>query len=154
MVPFALITRRTCRSVAPIACNIPIERIRRCARTVKPPIDTNAINSMPRTNAAREIVSGFSGLDWATEAGELIWTPLARECSDEPGASNSTVTFVGLVTCPGMTRANSSSRLCGFTTMPTTRRLTPPRREVPPTARWNSVATVLVTAISEALVGK
>ena len=37
-----------------------------------------------------------------------------------PGASNSTVTLSGFVTWPGMTRANSSSRLCGFWTMPVT----------------------------------
>jgi len=49
-----------------------MERMRRCASTVKPPIDTSAISSIPRTRAASEMVSGFNGFDAATEAGVLI----------------------------------------------------------------------------------
>ena len=58
------------------------------------------------------------------------------------GASKSAVTPVGFVTCPGATRANSSRRLCGFSTMPTTRRSTPPTRHESPTARWNADAEI------------
>jgi len=57
--------------------------------------------------------------------------------------SNSTETPVGFFTCPGVTSANSSRRLCGFSTMPTTRRSTPSTRQVVPAERWNADATPL-----------
>ena len=60
---------------------MPIERMRRCASTVKPPIDTSAMRSIPRTSAASEIVSGLSGFDAATDAGRLDLTPLPSEFS-------------------------------------------------------------------------
>ena len=75
-MPFALTTRRTWRSVAPVDSSMPIERMRRCASTVKPPTETSAMSSMPSTSAASEIVSGLSGFDCATEAGVCTWTPL------------------------------------------------------------------------------
>ena len=77
-VPLALTTSRTLRSVAPIDSSIPIERMRRCASTVKPPIETSAMRSMPRTRAASEMVSGFNGFDAATDAGVIDRCALAR----------------------------------------------------------------------------
>ena len=103
-----------------------MERSRRCASTVKPPTETRAMRSIPSTSAAREIVSGLSGFDWATEAGVCTSCPDFVELSGTPGASKSAMTWVGAVTCPGATSANSSRRLWGFSTMPTTRRSTPP----------------------------
>ena len=94
-VPFAATTSRTWRSVAPIDSSIPIERIRRCASTVKPPIETRAIKSMPRTSAASEMVSGFNGLDAATEAGVLIGATLLSVRTALGGTRKSTVTCDG-----------------------------------------------------------
>ena len=70
-----------------------------------------------------------------------------------PGASNSATTCVGELTCPGVTSANSSRRLWGFSTVPTTLRSTPPTLQVAPSDRWNAEATPLVTATSSAPVG-
>ena len=69
--------------------------------------------------SARTIVVGFSGLDAVWDPGVWTFGPRADELTPG-GASNKTETAVGWVTWPGMTRANSSSRLCGFCTMPTT----------------------------------
>ena len=38
---------------------MPRERIRRCASTVKPPIDTKAMSSIPTVANARTIVDGL-----------------------------------------------------------------------------------------------
>ena len=53
--------------------------------------------------------------------------------SGTPRASNRTVTWLGAVTWPGATSANSSSRFCGFCTMPVTRRVVPSWRQRSPT---------------------
>ena len=111
------------------------------------------MRSIPSTRAVSEIVSGLNGFDWATEAGVWTCVPTLIELSATPGASNSATTCVGELTCPGVTRANSSRRLCGFSTVPTTRRSTPPTLQVAPTDRWNADATLLVTATSSAPVG-
>ena len=95
--------------------------------------------------SAREIVSGLSTLLVEPATPATDWT-FGHELTEAPLASNSTVTWVGDVTCPGATRANSSSRLCGFCTMPTTRRATPPWRQLVPTPRLKSAATPAVTA--------
>ena len=57
------------RSVAPIDSSIPRERMRRWASTVKPPIDTRAISSMPSVASASTMVDGLMTLLLATEAG-------------------------------------------------------------------------------------
>ena len=59
MTPLASRTRRTLRSVAPMDSSMPRERIRRCASTVKPPIDTRAIRSMPTVANASTMVAGL-----------------------------------------------------------------------------------------------
>ena len=60
--------------------------------------------------------------------------------------SKRTWTCVGDVTRPGGTRANSSSRLWGFCTMPTT--VLPPCVHVSPTCRLSTEASPGVIAIS------
>jgi hypothetical protein len=111
---------------------------------LNPPAPTIAMSSMPSTVAASEIVSGLNTLPAATVCGVATVGPMSAGAT--PGASNSTVTCLGAVTWPGATRANSSSRFCGFCTMPTTFLLTPPTVQELPTARWKSEATPLVTA--------
>ena len=74
--------------------------------------------------SASTMVTGFSGLLCDADCGVSTFGPIEEGCT--PGASNSVVTCVGLVTWPGVTRANSSRRLCGFCTMPTTWRAGPP----------------------------
>ena len=152
-VPFALTTRRTWLSVAPVDSSIPIERRRRWARTVNPPTETSATSSIPSTSAASEIVSGLSGLLDAADAGVDTCQLVGNELHGTPAASNSTVTLDGFVTRPGTTSANSSRRLCGFSTIPTTRCSTPPTRQVSPTERWNAETSPLVTATSSAREG-
>ncbi|MGO9582634.1 MAG: hypothetical protein ACLP36_07470 [Acidimicrobiales bacterium] len=139
--------------MAPVDSSMPMARRRRCASTVKPPTETSAMRSIPSTRAASEMVSGLSGFDWAIEAGVSTCVPALIEPGGTPGASNSATTWVGVFTCPGATSANSSRRLCGFSTMPTTRRSAPPTDQVSPTFRWNAEATPLVTATSPAPTG-
>ena len=111
------------------------------------------MSSIPSTSAASEMVSGLSGFDWATDAGVCTGVPTFIEPAGTPGASNRATTCVGSFTCPGTTSANSSRRLWGFSTMPTTRRSTPPTRQVSPAAKCNAEATPLVTATSWGPVG-
>jgi hypothetical protein len=102
------------------------------------------MSSMPSTAAASEIVSGLITLSDATDCGVATVGPMSAGAT--PGASNSTVTCVGALTWPGVTRANSSSRLCGLATMPVTFLVTPPAVQELSTVRWKSEATPLVTA--------
>ena len=143
MTPLASSTSRTLRSVAPMDSSIPRARIRRCASTVKPPIDTSAISSMPTVASASTMVAGSIGLLLATVAGVETLDPMRP--GSTPGASKRTSTCVGFVTCPGGTSANSSSRLWGFCTMPTT--VLPPRDHSSPILRLSSDASPGVTAI-------
>ncbi len=97
------------------------------------------------------MVSGLSTLPDDVECGVDTLGPMW--CGGTPCASNSTVTWLGEVTWPGMTRANSSARLCGFCTMPVTRRVVPPVRQRSPTLRWKVAARPLVTATWPGLAG-
>ncbi len=135
--PLARTTSLMLRSVAPWAASMPIARSLRCARTVKPPMPTSAISSMPRTAAAIEIVSGLISLVLATVWAVVTCRPVCvlDGARGLPGASNSTVTSLGAVTWPGITRANSSSRLCGFATMPVTFQVRPAMVQLLPTCR-------------------
>ena len=99
-------------SVAPWAASSPRERSRRCASTVKPPIPTRAMSSMPMVARASTMVSGLSTLPDDAECGVDTFGPILD--GGTPRASNRTVTWLGAVTWPGTTRANSSTRLCGF----------------------------------------
>ena len=103
-------------------------------------------------STASEIVSGLRAFACATEAGVSTFGPIVAGFT--PGALKSTVTSVGARSCPGGTRANSSRRFCGFSTMPTTRRVTPPCCQLLPIFKWKSDATPLVTATSSGALGK
>ncbi len=144
--PLARTTRRMFLSVAPTAPSIASERSRRWARTVKPPTETRPMRSIPTVIAAIAMVSGLSTFCCAASAVARLSTFRPSEPSRTPCASNSTVTWVGAVTWPGTTRANSSRRLCGFRTMPVTRRAVPPWCHTLPILRLNAEATPLVTA--------
>ncbi len=109
--------------MAPIAPSMPRARSRRWASTVKPPTDTSAISSMPMVASVSTMVSGLIALA-AVVCGVTTLGPILPGGTE--GASNSTLTVVGVRTWPGTTRANSSSRLCGFCTMPVTVLATPP----------------------------
>ena len=112
---------------------------------------------MPRMAAVSETVSGLITFWLDSDA--------ASYTDDPPGSSaeialalmpcplNSTTTWSGRVTWPGITRAKSSSSDCGFLTMPVTVRVTPPKVQLLPTRRWKSEATPLVTATWLALLG-
>ena len=123
---------------------MPSERSRRWASTVKPPTATSAMSSMPTVASPRTMVSGLSGLLAAADC--RVWTFGPREEALTPGASNRTVTWDGALTWPGTTSANSSSRLCGFCTMPVTWRVVPPWCHTSPILRLKVVATPSVTA--------
>ena len=122
---------------------MPSARSRRWASTVKPPTDTRAMSSMPTVASVSVMVAGLMALA-AVVCGVTTLGPIVRGGTE--GASNSTVTEVGARTWPGTSRANSSSRLCGFCTMPVTVRVTPPWCQTWPTARSNWRATPGVTA--------
>ena len=64
------------RSVAPWAASSPRDRSRRCASTVKPPIPTRAMSSMPMVARASTIVSGFSTLPDDAECGVDTFGPI------------------------------------------------------------------------------
>ena len=149
MTPLASSTSRTLRSVAPMDSSIPMARRRRCASTVKPPTDTSAISNMPTVANASTMVSGLIVLLLSEPAVETL-DPMRP--GSTPGASKRTSIVVGCVTCPGGTRANSSSRLWGFCTMPTTV-LSPWEDQESPTLRLRSDASPGVRAISFGPVG-
>ena len=140
--PLARTTSRTFRSVAPSEASIPIERSRRCATTVKPPTATRAMRSIPSVTPAMVMLSGLTGLLFPAACTDTTFGPMWLAAT--PGASNSTVTSEGVRTWPGATSANSSSRFCGFSTMPVIRR---PCQSSPTRSR-KSAATPLVTATS------
>ena len=62
------------------------------------------------------------------------------------GELSSMITWLGWVTWPGATRANSSARLLGSCTMPVTRQVVPAACQVPPTCVPYRLATWLVSA--------
>jgi hypothetical protein len=102
------------------------------------------MSSIPMVARASTMVVGLSGLLAVAECGVCTLGPI--DDGRTPGASNSTVTWVGAVTWPGTTRAKSSTRFCGFWTMPVTRRAVPPWCQTSPTLRLNADATPGVTA--------
>ena len=99
---------------------------------------------MPTVASASTMVSGLNRLPADADCTFCTFGPIAAGLT--PGASNSTVTWVGAATWPGTTRANSSSRLCGFSTMPTTWRVFPSWCQRSPILRSKVEATPLVTA--------
>ncbi len=102
---------------------------------------------MPTVASASTMVSGLSGLLAAADGRLCTFGP--SELAVTPGALNRTVTWDGAVTWPGTTRANLSSRLCGFCTMPVTWRVFgsfPSWCHTSPILRLKVAATPSVTA--------
>ena len=125
--------------------------MRRWASTVKPPIDTKAMRSMPTVANASTMVDGLMMLSVFEPGVVMKEEREERDLSVLGDASKRTLTCVGCVTWPGGTSANSSSRLWGFCTMPTT--VLPPWDHVSPTRRLSSDAKPGVRAISFGPVG-
>ena len=96
--------------------------------------------------SASTMVSGLSALPGVAAPRASTCTFRPKEAVPFPCASNRTVTWLGARTWPGATRANSSSRLCGFCTMPTTRRAVPSWCQRSPILRLKAEATPSVTA--------
>ena len=71
--------------------------------------------------------------------------PWFWSCGTAAGPSR-IVTWLGAVTWPGATSANSSSRLLGFCTMPVTCQVWPSACQTPPTLVLKTDATWLVSA--------
>ena len=74
-----------------------------------------------------------------------VTSPLAVASRAAAGPS-SMITWLGCLTWPGATSANSSDRLLGSCTMPVTRQVVPAARQVPPTCAPYRAATWLVSA--------
>ena len=125
--------------------------MRRCASTVKPPIDTKAMRSMPTVASASTIVAGLMMLALFEPGVVMKDEREERDLSVLGDTSKRALSCVGWVTSPGGTSANSSSRLWGFCTMPTT--VLPPWDHVSPTCRLSSDAKPGVRAISFGPVG-
>ena len=145
--PLATMTSRTCLSVAPSEDRTPSERSRRWASTVKPATATRPMKNSPTTANASAITAGVSplggcGCSGTAPGGKLNVAKLTGV------ESNSTVTWVGLVTWPGATSANASSRFCGFSTIPVTRRARPSMCQIPPVPTLNVDASPLVRSTS------
>ena len=141
---------------------MPRARSRRCAMTVNPATETRPMKTRPSTAMASTIVAGpTTPLLLACEARETVaspgrpvkagggaWPGPYRCCSRlaAAGSFSRIVTWVGAVTWPGTTRANSSLRSVGFSTMPVTCQARPSAGQVPPAFTLYSEATWLVRA--------
>ena len=107
--------------MAPIDSSMPSARSRRWAITVKPEIASRPMNSMPTVLIASMIAAACEGLTsppLCTPSPEpsTVWND--RSCCSVMFAS--TETWSGGVAWPGGTSTNSSDRLSGFSTTPTT----------------------------------
>ena len=98
---------------------------------------------------ASTMVLGLIALPLTAVSGVVTLLPM--RVGSTPRASKRTSICVGCVNCPGGTSANSSSRLWGFCTMPTT--VLPPVGQVSPMRRLSSEASPGVTTISFGPVG-
>ena len=146
-------TRRRWRSVAPIALSMPRARSLRWAITEKLATDTRPMKARPSTSTSRTPIAGeippdsALGVMTVAAAGRPdsvpVPGPIACRTAGEP---SSMVTWLGCVTWPGATSANSSARLLGSCTMPVTRQVVPAACQVPPTCVPYRLATWLVSA--------
>ncbi len=113
-------TRRRLRPVAPIALSMPRARSLRWAITEKPATDTRPMNTRPSTSTTRtstageippDIMLGIATVATAGIPGSVpVPLPTARWTAGEP---SSMITWLGWLTWPGATSANSSARLLG-----------------------------------------
>ena len=130
--PLATITRRRCRSVAPMAASSPSWRWRRWATTTNPAAATRPTSAM-----ARVTTTSTTAATAGVVVAERPSTPERRPSPGRPAAaparppSRSTDVDqqgerdVGAVGVGARRRANSSSRSPGFSTRPTTVRVAP-----------------------------
>ena len=152
--PLANMTRRTCRSVAPIAPIMPRARIRRWAITVNPATESSPTNVSPIVASSRTAraccrrccaaLVPVAMMPWTVPAPVGGW----KDVTALPPASKSSDMLDGVAISPGATRPNASCRSLGFSTMPTTRSGRPFTDQAEPIFRPNVVATVAVTAAS------
>ena len=150
-VPLGSSTSRRCFSVAPIAASAPSWRSRRCAMTAKPAAATSVASS--RKTVATENIASVSTNRSSSRASDP--TRADRSPCDSMKASTApapapvsarTVTWSGAPADEGVTRANSSLRSRGFSTMPTTVRRRPSSASGSLSSSPSSVATLSVTA--------
>ncbi len=148
--PLVSSTSRRCLSVAPVAASMPSWRSRRCAITAKPAAATSVDRS--RKTVATENIARASAARLALRVSDPAKADRSRafasmKASTEPvPAWTRTVTWSGAPADEGETRANSSLRSRGFSTMPTTVRRRPSRSSVFPSSSPRIVATPSVTA--------
>ncbi len=132
---------------------MPRARSLRWAITEKPATDTRPMNTRPSTSTTRtstageippDIMLGIATVATAGMPGSVpVPLPTARWTAGEP---SSMITWLGCVTWPGATSANSSARLLGSCTTPVTRQVVPAAGQVPPTCAPYWAATWLVSA--------
>ena len=134
--PLATMTSRMLRSVAPSAASMPSARSRRWASTVKPAAATSPMKISPTTAIAKHdhggrdrrwTGGGVTGRTPWREREHRDGSPAWHRTAPSPGS--------GAASWPGCTSAKSSSRFCGFSTRPTTRRCCPRAARPSPTRR-------------------
>ena len=123
--PSAISTNRTSASVAPSEESMPRARCLRCAMTVNAAVATSPMKTRPSTETMRTMVAGerteSSGMGVLTVAPFGMTSPAAEAAAESFKDSPRKIrTWFGLASWPGATRANSSSRLDGSSTMPVT----------------------------------
>ena len=108
---------------------MPRARCRRCAMTVNAAVATSPMKTRPSTEMMRTIVAGerteSSGMGVLTVALFGMTSPAAEAAAESRDSPRKIRTWFGLASWPGATRANSSSRLDGSSTMPVTVKVRP-----------------------------
>ncbi len=130
---------------------MPRARSLRWAITEKLATDTRPMNARPSTSTTKPSTAGETPLTCSVgsntvAAGTPGTVPLLITCA--AAGPSSMITWLGWVTWPGATSANSSARLLGSCTMPVTRQVVPAACQVPPTCVPYRLATWLVSATS------
>lgn len=154
--PLATITERMSPSVAPRDAIIPNERMRRWAITAKPATDTRPTKTSPMVTSSRVTVEPESRPAGGGRKFTMEFDGKSNDVSADGLPSKRTVVLVARAIWPGATRANSSVRLSGSSTIPTTvRAADPPPGAVheSPMCRLYRLANWRVTATCPAPVG-
>ena len=124
--PSTISTNLTSRSVAPSDASMPRARCLRWAITVNAADATSPMKARPSTETISTIVAGDTmvsvGCGAVTVAFLGMTLPAADAAAESIDIPRKIRTFCGgdPATWPGGTRANSSSRFDGFSTMPVT----------------------------------
>ena len=152
--PFATIARRTWRSVAPSAPSMPSARSRRWAMTANPAAATRPTNNRPMVSSSeddrgdRGLVDRRASPDARRAARRPERVDLSAGRVEEDGDLGRRVGLTRSDECEFVVRFN------GFSTSPTTWRVTPLATKVSPTCTSRVVAASPVIAMSPAPVGK